>query len=626
MSAFCPVVVVGHVDHGKSALVRALSGIETDRLPEERLRGLTIVPGYAYCSYPEGIVDLIDAPGHSDFIRAMVSGAAGARAALLVVSLKNGIEAQTREHLQILQCLDVDRFVVALTKSDLIELDELAKRRETVVTGLARLNVHALNTVVCSAATGDGIQAIHTALRNLLSTGSDCPQSQAGILPIDRAFVAKGRGTVVTGTLLQGSLDVEDRLRLLPTGREITPRSIQSRGENRTLVQPGERVALNLRGTALEDIEIGTLIASPGAAWSTDKIDVSIKLLPDAPEGLKHMQKLRVHFGTAAASASLALYGARDITPGAIGFGQLRFDKAVGAYVKQRALLRSLTPPKTLGAVQFLNPIPNALPRVRKKRLATLMAADDGDALSIARSLCDEGNGLGDANAFLFLAGYPISEMNTKHSGAIRVFDNDCFAVEETFQTCCEVILEALDTYFQQNPLKTGMPRAALERTVFRSKLVGHAIQALERDARIENSVNGICRSGHDPVGNLTSQQVSRMSALEALVEKGGVKPPANGEIVETELDQDLLALSIRSGRLLELENVALRQVILFHHCAVASALRRLRATYPNSTKFTTSDARIELGTSRKFIVPLLEYLDHQNVTYRKGNLRWFPE
>ena len=256
------VVVIGHVDHGKTSLVRALTGTDTDRLPEEKARGLSITPGFAHRTYPEGVIDFVDAPGHADFIQAMIAGASGAQAALIVISLADGIGAQTREHLAIAGLLGISKAVVAITKSDALDTADWPERLSDIRATLARTPFASEPLVVCSVQSGDGIDALHDALKDLLLQPPKHSEARHCFLPIDRVFSLPGRGTIVTGTLLGQDLTLDAEMVLQPAGQTVSLRGLQSRGEERETVHPAERTAVNLRGITAADIQSGSALCA----------------------------------------------------------------------------------------------------------------------------------------------------------------------------------------------------------------------------------------------------------------------------------------------------------------------------------------------------------------------------
>ncbi|MEH6830569.1 MAG: GTP-binding protein, partial [Sulfitobacter sp.] len=369
------IVVIGHVDHGKTSLVRALTGIETDRLAEEKERGLSIALGFAHRAYPEGTIDFIDAPGHEDFIQAMVSGATGAQSILAVISLTEGIGAQTLEHLTIAGLLGLTNAVIAVTKSDTLEPSSHAARLEVIRSELAQTPFADAELLLCSALTGDGLDALHLALQKTLSGPANASAPLQSILPIDRVFSMPGHGTIVTGTLLGQELHVNTHAVLQPDGRKTTVRGLQSRGEKRGLVKAGERVAVNLRGVAVKDIPRGAALCVGDALPPSTCFDVSIGLNPWSNTALKHNEDIRVMFGTSSEIASVRVFGGKQIAPKQSGHAQLRFKKQVVGFAGQKAILRRLSPPETLGGATILDPIAMPTKSTNKRRLAVLLAA-----------------------------------------------------------------------------------------------------------------------------------------------------------------------------------------------------------------------------------------------------------
>lgn len=347
-----PIAVIGHVDHGKTALVRALTGIETDTSAEEKARGLSILVGFAHKTYAQGVIDFIDAPGHEDFIQAMVSGTSGAQAALLVVSATEGIEAQTAEHLRIARLLGIASGVIAVTKSDLLCVDAYAACLARLRAAVGGTVLEDAPMVMCSAKDGTGLEALHAALQDLLNAPSCATTAAQTMLPVDRVFTVAGHGTVVTGTLLGGDMNAGDAVVVQPSGHPTTLRGLQCRGAQRTHARAGERVAANLRNITADAVKRGDVVCLAPSVEATKCIDVEITALA-AP--LKHMQDLRVLFGTTSAVATLRLFGGGQLAQGQKGFAQLRFRHAVLGYEGQRAVLRRLSPSETLGGAAFMD-------------------------------------------------------------------------------------------------------------------------------------------------------------------------------------------------------------------------------------------------------------------------------
>ncbi|MBF8256993.1 MAG: selB, partial [Anaerolineales bacterium] len=345
------VGTAGHVDHGKSTLVEALTGTHPDRLREEREREMTIDLGFAWMTLDDGTeVGIVDVPGHRDFIDNMLAGAGGFQAAILVVAVDEGVMPQTREHLAILDLLEVPRLVVALTKIDTLEDAEWAQLVEDDVRRcLAPTAYAAAPVVLVSARTGEGLAALRESLASELRQVPGPRDLERPRLPVDRAFVMSGFGTVVTGTLLDGSLSIGDEVVMQPGGEHGRIRGLQTHRRAVERAAPGSRVAANIAGLDVHQVERGDVLCLPGGYQPTRRIDSYVRLLTDAPAPLRHGQSLKVHLGTADVVAKIRLLDRDEILPGESGWAQLVLAKAVIAAEMDRFILRRPTPPATLG-------------------------------------------------------------------------------------------------------------------------------------------------------------------------------------------------------------------------------------------------------------------------------------
>lgn len=612
------VIVIGHVDHGKTALVRALTGTDTDRLAEEKKRGLSIALGFAHCDLPGGTVDLIDAPGHEDFTRAMVAGATGAQAALLVVAADEGVAAQTIEHLRIATLLALPVCLVAVTKTDLLAPDAVTPRLAEIADSLASLGVTGVGLVPCSAVSPDGCEGLRQTLGALLP---DLPPALApdfACLPVDRVFTVEGRGTVVTGTLLGGGMRVGETVSLLPGATETVIRGIQTRGQSCETVRQGARTALNLRGISVTDVARGDVICAPGRAAPSRCFDVYLTLMETAARGVRHMQEIRVSFGTAQDVATLRLMGGGQVAPGESCFAQLRFRKPVAGFAGQRIVLRGLSPAVTLGGALLLDPQARAIRSTDRDHLALMQAALDQNLASIAQTLCVEGKGVA---LMSDLARLGRATKPPLPAGFVPV-GSDRFAPAQLIADMRTRTLERLGDFHRANPLKQVAPAALVEDRSKSPDLLRAVLGQLSADDIIRIDTDGISLADHDPWSALTDTQQARLAAIETHINDGGMSPPDIAEVLTTAEDADLCALLISTGRLVALVNVGLNQRFAFHQHALERAKDGLRQAFPKPARFTTGQARAALGTSRKFIVPVLEYFDAQGLTVRKGDWR----
>ena len=600
----CACVVIGHVDHGKTSLVQALTGMETDRLPEEKARGLSILPGFAHCAYADGTVDFIDAPGHEDFIAAMISGASGAAAALLVVSATEGLCAQTLEHLEIAKLLGISHGVIAVSKADLVPLPERAGRLEALRMAVSQTVLGAAPMILCSALSGEGVAEVHAAIEALMQRRSE-PQAQQMALPIDRVFSLTGQGTIVTGTLLGRDMTAGDAVYLQPMGRLVTLRGLHSRGAPQDRIAPGARVAVNLRGVAVADIPRGAVLACAGAASAC--FDVELVRVGNRP--LRHMQEIRVHFGTSSEVAQVRLFTGND------GFAQLRFRKPVFGMVGQRAVLRQMSPPATIGGAVFLDPQAQPVRAGDTARLTVLRAARTRSPEAIARALSRAGGGVA-----------RVEEIERLADGADAAALDDAFvylderhvALRSDVAACEDHILSALAGYHALHPLRALAPRTVTAQRGYAPTLTEHAEARLCARGQICQQGNRFALRGHDPQALLTEPQRAAVDVIEDAFRGAGL-----AAIQETlPFDIDLIAFLTEQGRLIPLHNVALKKTLVFHTDALGAAARALVAVFPPPRSFTTSQARSALGTTRKVIVPVLEHFDATGVTQRSGDAR----
>lgn len=619
----CPVIVVGHVDHGKTSLVRALTGMETDRLPEEKARGLSITPGFAYRQCGDVMVDFIDAPGHEDFVRAMVSGASGARAALIVISAIEGVQAQTLEHVQIAESLGIHEGIVAITHADRLCKTEYAACEAGLRAALSDTRFCDAPFIFCSSTTREGIDALSDALEHLgIRSNSRAPVS-AAFLPVDRVFVAGGHGTVVTGTLHGGSIHVDDVLVLAPKGQSITIRGIQVRGQTSSQANAGERTALNLRGIPANQIKPGDILHPLNAFVPSAQCDVSISLSPRASRPIRHMEQVRVLYGTAHAVASVRLYDGKQLNPGTSAIAQLRFPAAITTYAGQHAIIRSLSPAATIGGAIMLDPQAPANNAQKKRRLETLKSALCGDTSRIASALAREHLGIARIADICRLARSPAAKVRTELGATFVDVTDTLVAMSSTVEEVKESYIARLQSCHEACPLKPLAPRADMRVPHTAGELIAFVEALLVSEGKLVLSGSDVALLTHAPRNHLTAQLQERMASIIAKLKESVLAPPASDSLLVDPVDADLLALLIHEGTAIRLNNVSLKQSIVFHSDAIAAATRTLKSSYPGQTAFSTGEARATLKTTRKFIVPILEYFDALGITVRVGDIRY---
>ncbi|OAN78153.1 hypothetical protein A8B82_10390 [Sulfitobacter sp. EhC04] len=616
----CCLVVIGHVDHGKTALVRRLTGIDTDRLAEEKARGLSIVAGYAHRTYAGGTVDFVDAPGHSDFVQAMISASSGAQAALVVISAVDGIAPQTREHLEIAALLGLTEAVIAVTKTDLLPTGALDEVLTAIRDDLAGSAFADAPMIPCSSVTGSGVQALEGAIEVLLRRVQAGRGPAFPYLPVDRAFTLPGRGTIVTGTLLGRALRVGADMLLQPGALPVTIRGLHSRDAAQETIIAGGRTAANLRGVAVEDVPRGAVLCGAAAGDASTCIDVHLTLL--AAAGLKHMQEVRVHIGTAHVVAQIRLFGAGRLAAGENGLAQLRFRHPVMAHAGQRAILRRLSPPSTLGGAVVLDPQAPPSRAGDKARVRVLRAAVAQDLAEVALALIAANGGAVPLQDAARLARRDLATLRAAPGPEVIEIAADRVTSAEAIADCRAALLQVIRDHHRRYPARSAVPLSALCPRDTAPDLLHHVRQALIEDGTCRQSERGMALARHDPMTALPRAHLERLAQIEAAVRDGGLAPPALSQVLGGPQDQDLLGLLIDQGALIALPNIALKQTVVLHRETLRTAAGALRAAFPPPAAFTTGEARAALDTSRRIIVPLLEHFDALGVTTRGGDRR----
>ena len=613
--------VVGHVDHGKTALVRALTGMDTDRLPEERRRGMSIALGFAHLALEGVTVDLIDMPGHERFVRTMVSGATGIDAVLLAVAANEGVKPQTAEHIDIAGLLGVSRAVVVATKADLAD----AAQAEAAMQDGMRLAVEAglavQATVAVSARTGDGIARLREALSRLVLGGAAHRDDGIAYLPIDRAFTLPGHGTIVTGTLRRGALSVSDRMELTPGGRGVRIRSLQVRGSAVMAAAPGQRVAANLRDTALDQVRRGMALTPPGLLTPSRWLTVSLRVVAGAalPTGM------RAAFlaGTEETEARLRLLDRDEAAPGAFVLAQLHCADAVSVPARERFILRRFSPPATLAGGTIIDPQAARLPRYAPgivARLRELFEASPEQAVRQAVVLAGQkGTSLA---ALARLGGAaPARVAAWLQPAPVMVRPGFVVSVAGYEQVSAELRAGLLAREASQpggqsrEQLLAALPdsSAAVVEDVVAGLVRAGVLQQSGGLIRIRRAERDAARAVDEARG---------MFVLAERLRQGGLAPSDPVFAAPTAETKRLLDRLVRDGIAIRAPDKAQKREILFHREAVEQARRRLAPLLARPPGLLVSEAGAALGISRKFSVPLLEYLDAIKFTRRVADRR----
>lgn len=620
--------VIGHVDHGKTALVRALTGIETDRLREERERGLSIVLGFAHLALDHGTVDFIDVPGHEDFIRMMISGATGIDGVLLVVAANESVMPQTREHFDIARLLGIDRGLIAMTKTDLISDESLAIAEQSVRELVAGSFLQDAPFVRVSTVTGDGVDSLKAELASLFVPEAEGDVADTFFLPIDRVFAMPGFGVVVTGTLRRGCLTEKQVVEVLPRGYTATVRALQNHSQPVEMAYPGQRIAVNLRGVEREDVDRGDVLASKGFLTPTRRLDVELELLSDNEHELKNGAAVRLLLGTSAVTARVRLLGQHVLRPGETGYAQLRCQGDVVTHRDERFVLRSISPAHTLGGGRVL--VVNAERHLRfdaptLERLERT-AATDSQAVFEAR-LADAGvAGLGtDAvQQELSLSAEAIAAA-VDHARAVRIGDSH-IVDQASYAALLTHIIATLDGFHAAHPKQQGLAAAALSHeleTESEPKVLRYAVAELagSRELLMEGGV--LRRPGFDPLHGLPADERAIAAQIEQQFLADGLNPPDVGSVKKAApVKQQLFRLLLDIGTLVRLKTYDRKSGMVLHHKVLTAIEQRLEERFPYPQTFTVAEVRDLLNATRKSVVPLMEHLDSIGATVRDGNVR----
>jgi selenocysteine-specific elongation factor len=595
----------GHVDHGKSTLVRRLTGIDPDRFAEEKRRGLTIDLGFAWLRLPSGReVGVVDVPGHERFVRNMLAGAGGITVCLFVVAANEGWMPQSAEHLAILDVLGVSAGVVALTKADTVDDETLALATDEVVERLDGTTLAGIPVVPCSATTGAGLPELVDALDAAVAASPVPADTGSPRLWVDRVFTIAGAGTVVTGTLMRGRLVAGEEVEIAPEGRRARIRTIQSHKKELAEVGPGNRVALNLAGLARQGAERGDAVVKPGAWRPTRRVDVSLRVLPQSVTGsdvaVTEKGAHLLYAGSAETPVRLRLLGTSKVAPGETAFAQLDLAAPLPLIRGDRFVIRDAGRVLTLGGGEVLDPLPEPARRSDEGRLRLLeeLCGDDGAALA---ALVRAAGGL-DADEAFFRSG-----ATKTGAGVVRL--GSWVVTAERRDELARSVVDALDEHHRARPLERGLAREALKQTV---ALPPDAFDALLDGIEGIVQEGALVRAASHAVAFAPEQAAARSRVLDE-IESAGFTPPLAKDLTA---DRALLRALVEGGDL-----VAVGGFYLTRSQAEA-AKEKVSAAIGGSDGMTVAEIRDLLGTTRKYAVPLCEWLDAEGVTRRRGDLR----
>jgi selenocysteine-specific elongation factor len=618
----------GHIDHGKTQLTRALTGVDTDRLEEEKRRGISIVLGFAELKLPSGrTMGVVDVPGHERFIKNMVAGATGIDVVLLVVAADDGVMPQTREHLAIIDLLGVDNGVVAITKSDLADPEWIELVAEDIRSLLAGTSLEGAAIVAVSSKTGEGLDELARALDEAAARPAGRREELPLRLPVDRVFSMSGAGTVLTGTLWSGGIRPEDQVELMPGGVPARVRSVEVHGRKVEAATAGQRVAVNVTGIDREQVTRGRILASPGSLPSTLLVDARLRLLPSAPE-LKDHAPLHVHHGTAETTARVALLDRQVLAPGEACLVQLRLEHPLSPRYGDRFIVRSFSPVETIGGGVVLDATPRRharLDELERRRLEALLAGDIPTALGALFSTTARPMTVGDIAARTQIQAGEVAAALAGMKGLARIAagGEEFLIPEDARQELLDRIEQALTRHHDAQPASTGMDKQALrERTLAGAPpKLWDAVLAQAAAAGKAELAGNLVRHPKAAVSALAAEDETGRALLEYFA-KAGVHPedvkgvPAAAG-VDAAIARKVLPKLTAAGSL-----VRVTPEMYFAAETIEDVKARLVEHLSGGGEITAAQFRDLIGSARKQAVPLLEYFDARGLTVRQGDVR----
>jgi len=624
------VGTAGHVDHGKSTLVQALTGINPDRLREELERQMTIDLGFAWLTLPGGeTVGIVDVPGHRDFVENMLAGVAGMDAVLLVVAADEGVMPQTREHLAILTLLGVQRGLVVLTKADLVQDPEWLRLVEADVRALlAGSPLADAPALSVSARTGAGMDALRQRLADVLRETPVRQDRGRPRLPVDRVFSMAGFGTVVTGTLVDGVLDVGQDVEFFPSGQRGRIRGLQSHRSRIERAEPGSRVAVNVSGVEVQAVHRGEVLGRPGSLPASRLLDVKLLCLPDATGPITHNLELKVFLGTAQRVGRVRLLEGDRIMPGDEAWAQLVLREPVVAGRADRFVVRRPSPGETLGGGAVVNPASRRLHRRREREtldgLARKLQGDPEDALLDAglavgpatiRALAEAAGVNADEAIASSRRLVETSRLKVLRPGSIEL-TCDCLVVSaELWERLTRQAIGLLLEYHAAHTLRFGMPREELKSKLgLAPKVFAASLEAWIRDGQLQDAQGAVGIAGHAPTP--TSEERAKMEQAQARVEAARFSPPSVKELVD-EVGAEAFTYLVATCAIMPVS-----AEVVFSARAYSELVDRVVSLLAREGEATVGRIRDEFDTSRKYVLALMEHMDSLGLTVRDGDVR----
>jgi len=622
----------GHIDHGKTSLIRAVSGIDTDRLKEEKQRGITIELGFAAIDLPSRThIGIVDVPGHEKFVKNMVAGASGIDVVVMVIAADEGVMPQSREHLEICHLLGVEHGFVALSKIDMVDEEWLELVMEDVREFCQGTFLENTPIVPVSSISGEGIEAF---IRTLDAYCSQIPEREPTNLfrlPADRVFTIKGFGTVITGTLISGKISTGEPVMIYPSGIKTKVRGLQVHDQSVTEAGAGMRTAINFQGIEKATVNRGDVVARSDTLRSSYMLDVELLYLESNERPIKNREQVRLHTGTSEVACNVILLDREEMIAGEAAIVQLRLDSPVACVRDDRFVLRSYSPVRTLGGGRILNPVPRKHKRFRKKdvdRLGNLLTRDPELLIPfhVQESAYNELS-LTDLSIMTNLSHNQLETAIQSLLSRQVLIQTDKeprrYIHQETLEQFKNQVLARLSEYHRKHPLKTGMPKGELKSKfprILSHKLFNQLIHKMVQSKTICQTENTIRLPEHEV--KLAEDESDLKEKLLEVFRQAGLQPPLFKDLVNhlnirPEIAKNIVMVLVDEGKL-----VKAKDDLFFHADTLNTLQQRLVAYLRSNGEISTPAFKEMTGTSRKYTIPLLEYFDSANITIRVGDNR----
>jgi selenocysteine-specific elongation factor len=622
----------GHIDHGKTSLIKAMTGIDTDRLKEEKARGITIELGFASLALPGGQhLGIVDVPGHEKFIKNMVAGATGIDIVVMIIAADEGVMPQTREHMEICMLLGVSHGLVAMTKIDMVDEEWMELALEDIRDFSQGTFLEDSPIIPVSSVTGQGISDLIAELDILAGEIPPRPPSSLFRLPIDRVFTMKGFGTVITGTLVSGKVTVGDTIMIYPSGITSKVRGIQVHNQSAESAEAGMRTAINFQGLDKTTVQRGEVLSKPGALIPSYMVDLSFQYLASNKKPLKSRTLVRLHTGTNEVLGHLVLLDQEELLPGQTAVAQIRLDSPVAIVKDDRFVARSYSPIRTIGGGQVLNPTPQKHKRLKPDIISGLQRLADEDPEEIITYHIEQAGYSGVSYSHLrIMANLGGKQLDTilQQMLSQKIIlqsdkENRIYVHQSTFETLQQKIAEYLKKYHEINPLKAGMPKEELRSKFPRlsnSKLFNQVLIQMIKNNQIVQEENTVRLESHRV--SLGVDQADVRKKILTVYQKGKLQPPYFREVVKTlntdpKRTKEVLMHLVEEGQI-----VKTKEDLYFDAEAVDELKTRLVNFLKSNGEITTPQFKEMTGASRKYVIPLIEYFDSKHVTLRVGDSR----